>query len=66
MFYIPEADSHIRDKVKVILDLPNYSAKKEFNNATVDTFNLAAKRNLIALKTEVSKLAINWLMFQLV
>ena len=53
MFYFPEPDRHIRDTVKVILNLPNYAAKKEFNNATVDTFNLAAKWELISLKTEV-------------
>ena len=29
MSYYPEADSHIRDKVKVVLDLSNYTTKKE-------------------------------------
>ena len=28
MSYYPEPDSHIRDKVKVVLDLWNYSTKK--------------------------------------
>ena len=28
MSYYPEPDSHIRDKVKVVLDLSNYAAKK--------------------------------------
>ena len=56
----PEPDSHIRDKVKVVLDLPNYAAKKELGHATgVDTSNLAAKINVIALKAEVDKLGIN-------
>ena len=27
MSYYPEPDSHIRDKVKVVLDLPNYATK---------------------------------------
>ena len=28
MSYYPEPDSHIRDKVKVVLDLSNYATKK--------------------------------------
>ena len=28
MSYYPERDSHIRNKVKVVLDLPNYATKK--------------------------------------
>ena len=28
MCYYPEPDSHIRDKVKVLLDLSNYANKK--------------------------------------
>ena len=28
MSYYPEGDNHIRDKVKVILDLSNYATKK--------------------------------------
>ena len=28
MSYYPDPDSHIRDKVKVILDLSNYATKK--------------------------------------
>ena len=28
MSYYPELDSHIRDKVTVVLDLPNYATKK--------------------------------------
>ena len=52
----PEADSHIRDKVKVILDLTNYATKKELDHATgVDTSDLAVKKNFIALKAEVNK-----------
>ena len=34
MSYYPEPDSHIRDKVKVVLDLPSYATKKEFDHAT--------------------------------
>ena len=29
MSYYPQSDSYIRDKVKVVLDLSNYAAKKE-------------------------------------
>ena len=41
MCYYPEPGSHIRDKVKVVLDLSNY----ELDHATgVDTSDLAAKK----------------------
>ena len=44
MNYYPEPDSHIRDEVKVILDLSNYVAKKRLEHATaIDTHDLAAK-----------------------
>ena len=39
MHYYPEPDSHIRDKVKVVLDLWSYASKKELIDATgVDIF----------------------------
>ena len=45
MSYYPEPDSHIRDKVKVLLDLANYATKKELEPAAgVDTSDLAVKR----------------------
>ena len=57
MSQYPELNNHITDKVKVVLDLSNYAAKKELDHATgVDTSDLAAKRYLIALKAEVDKL----------
>ena len=38
-------DSHIRDKVKVVLDLSNYTTKKELDHATdVDISGLAGKK----------------------
>ena len=41
MRYYPESDSHIRDKVKTLLDFSNYAAKKEFQQtAVVDTSEL--------------------------
>ena len=59
MTYYPEPDSHIRNKVKVVLDLSNYGTKKELDHATVaDTSNLAAKTDFIALKAEGEKLDI--------
>ena len=60
MSYYPEPDSHIRDKVKVVLDLSNYATKKELDHATgFDTSDLAAKKDFMALKAEVDKLDIN-------
>ena len=60
MSYYPEPDSHITDKVKVLLDLSNYATKKEFDYATgVDTSDLAVKNFFFALKDEVDKLDIN-------
>ena len=45
MSYYPETDNHIRNKVKVVLDLPSYAIKKELDHATgVDTSNLAAEK----------------------
>ena len=52
-------ESYKRDKVKVVLDLSDYATKKELDHATgVDTSDLAAKKDLIALKAEVDKLDI--------
>ena len=43
MSYYPELDCHIRDKVKVVLDLPNYATKKELEfAASIDTSDFAA------------------------
>ena len=48
MSYYPEPDIHIRVKVKVVLDLPNYAIKKELDHATgIDTSDLAAKKILL-------------------
>ena len=48
MSYYPETDSHIRDKVKVVLDLSNYATKKELEHATgIDTSDLTAKKILL-------------------
>ena len=43
MSYYPEPDLHIRDSVKVVLELKNYATIKELDHATGgDTPNLAA------------------------
>ena len=60
MSYYPEPDSNITDKVKVVLDLSNYATKKELDHATsVDTSDFVAKKDFIALKSEVDKLDVN-------
>ena len=55
MSYQSEPDNHIRNKVRVVLDLLNYASKKKLEHATFsyigasaagDTFNLAAKKIL--------------------
>ena len=60
MNYYPEPDSHIKNKVEVVLDLSNYDLKKELEPATgVDTSDLADKKDFIGLKAEFDKLDIN-------
>ena len=60
MNYYQEPDSRITDKVKVVLDLSNYATKKELEHTTgIDTSDLAAKKDFIALKAEVDQLDIN-------
>ena len=39
MNYYPEQYSHIKDKVKVVLDLSNYATKKELEHTAGGTFN---------------------------
>ena len=47
-----------RDKVKVVLDLSNYATKKGIEHATgVDTSNLTAVKDFIALEAEVDSTA---------
>ena len=56
--YYPDPDWH-RDKVKVVLELSNYATTKEMDHATsVDTSDLGAKRDFIALKADVDTLDI--------
>ena len=55
MSFYPESGSHVNNKMKVVLDLSNYG-KSELSNATgVDTSQLAAEIDFVALKAEVDK-----------
>ena len=48
MSYYLEADSHIRDKAKVVLGLSNYATKKELDHAAgANTSDSAAKKVLL-------------------
>ena len=59
MIYYLEPDSHIRDEAKVVLELSNFATKNELEHATgVDTSDLAAKQDFVALKAKVDKLDI--------
>ena len=55
MGYYLEPCSHIRGKVKLVLDFSNYAT----DTTDADTSKLAAKSNCIALKAGVENLHIN-------
>ena len=60
MSHYPEPESHVRDKVNVLLNLSYYATKKELDHAAgIDKSDLIAKKDFIALKDEVDKLDIN-------
>ena len=63
MYYYPKADSHIKEKLKVVLDLSNYATKKELElkvlNKGIDTSDLFAEKYFIALKVEVDRPDVN-------
>ena len=57
---LSEPDNHIRDKVKVVPDLSNYTTTKELEHANgIDASDLVTKKGFIALKADVDKLDIN-------
>ena len=59
MSFYPEPDINIKDRVKVALESSYYATKKDLDHAAgLDTSDLEAKNNLIALKTKVEKLDI--------
>ena len=48
MGYYAELESHIRGKVKTVLDLSNHPTKKQLEHAaSIDTSDLAAKNILL-------------------
>ena len=60
MSFYQEPDTHIRDKVKIVLEFSNYATKEQLEYATcIDTSDLDAKKGFIALKAGVHKLDIN-------
>ena len=60
MSYYPETDTHIKNKVKVVLNLTNYATNKKLGHASdVAMSDLADKKLLIAMKAKVDKLAIH-------
>ena len=45
MSYYPEPNRNIRDKFKVVLDMPTYATKKKLGHAAgIHTSDLAAKK----------------------
>ena len=49
MSHYAEPDSHVLDKVKVVLNLSSYTTERELKDAAgVDTSNLAAKSDFIS------------------
>ena len=60
MSFYPEPDIHIKDKFKVVLDLLDYVTKRRIKRCCkLCAYNLAAKRDFIALKAGIDKLDIN-------
>ena len=60
MSYYAEPDSHIRDKVKVVLEFSNYATG-------VSASDLASKKILFLWKLKLKNWTlINWLTFQLI
>ena len=58
----PEPDSHIRGKVKVVLELSNYATKKELDHTTgIDRSNLPAKKISLLWKLRIR----NWALINL-
>ena len=60
MSYILEPDSHISDKLKIVLYQSSYTTKNQLEHTTgVDTCYLAVKKDFVALKDVVGRLDIN-------
>ena len=59
MSYYPEPDIYLKDKVKVVVGLLNYTTKKKEHATGLDISYLVAESDFIALKAEVDKFDIN-------
>ena len=59
MSYYQELQIHIREKVKVLLDMSNYATKNLNDGTSVGISNLVAKRHFNALKAEFENLSMN-------
>ena len=57
MSYYPKPESHIREKVKVVLDLSNYATKKELEHAK-DIKLTSVSTSLNNLKTKAYDLEV--------
>ena len=68
MSYFPEPHTHSKNKLDVELDLPNYTTKSDFKNATgADTSDFAKKVDLASVKLDIDKLVlINLKIYKLV
>ena len=68
MSYYPEPNNHIRDKMKVILDLLNYGTEKIYKilQVLIQSIYLLKKILLLWKLKLTNKALINWFMFQLV
>ena len=58
MSYYPEPDSHIKDKVKVVLYMSNYAAKNKYNMPQGSIHLMQLIKN-IAFKAKVDKQYMN-------
>ena len=64
MSYYSVPDSHVRDKVKAVLNLSIYATKNKLDHGTsIDTSDLAIKKILLVWKLKLTNWAfIYWLM----
>ena len=57
--YFPELYTRSRTKIKIELDLSNYTTQSDFKNATdIETLDFAKKADLASLKSDIDELDI--------
>ena len=62
MSFLPESYSHSKNKIKLGLDLSNYTIKSDLKAATgLDTSEFAEKSNIASLKSDIDKIDIDQL-----